>query len=108
MGGRGSGGKNKKSDDRRELEGNAGHRPLNKKEPRPSTGEPAMPADLSIKARIIWKQLVPLLLEMKVLTVADSEALAALCTARVRWRQAEDLVERMGSGHHREDRRCLW
>jgi P27 family predicted phage terminase small subunit len=96
MGGRGSGGKNKKPTALKKVQGNAGHRALNDKEPEPAPGAPKMPADLSRKAQIEWKRLVPILQGMKVLTEADGDALAALCTARVRWRQAEDLIERMG------------
>lgn len=69
---------------------------MNEQEPEPEAGDPPMPEDLSKKAQLQWKRLVPILREMKVLTRADGDALAALCTARVRWRQAEDMVEHMG------------
>jgi P27 family predicted phage terminase small subunit len=96
MGGRGSGGKNKKPTALKELEGNQGHRPLNAREPKPEDGEPPMPADLPKKVQLEWKRLVPLLKAMKVLTTADGDALEALCRMRLRWRQAEDLIDRTG------------
>lgn len=96
MGGRGSGGKNKKPTALKKVQGNAGHRPLNRKEPKPVPGEPSMPDDLPKKAQLQWKRLVPILQGMKVLTSADGDALAALCVVRVRWRQAEDLIDRTG------------
>lgn len=96
MGGRGSGGRNRKPTALRKLTGNAGHRKLNDKEPTPAPGDPDMPADLTAKAKAEWKRLLPLLRDMKVLTKADGDALAALCQVRVRWKQAEALIERMG------------
>lgn len=96
MGGKGSGGKNKKPSAIRKVEGNAGHRPLNDLEPEPEPRDPPMPEDLGAKAQKVWNRLLPILRGMKVLTVADGDALGALCTARVRWRQAEDMIDRMG------------
>lgn len=96
MGGRGSGGKNRKPTKLRKLQGNLGHRPLNEQEPEPEAGDPPMPKDLPKKAQIEWKRILPIVRGMKVLTVADGDALEALCMARVRWRQAENLIERMG------------
>ena len=45
------------------------------------SGEPEMPAYLDREARRQWKRLVPILLSMRVLTVADGMALATLCQA---------------------------
>ena len=63
------------------LEGNPARRPLPPNEPRPLSGEPEMPAYLDREARRQWKRLVPILLSMRVLTVADGMALATLCQA---------------------------
>ena len=65
----------------RMLEGNAAKRPLPSNEPLPLSGEPDMPAHLDREARREWKRLVPILLSMRVLTVADGMALANLCHA---------------------------
>ncbi len=69
------------------LEGNLSKRPFNSREPEPQPGEPALPVHLDAKARRIWRQLVPLLLNMRVLTEADGEALgtlAAICAVERR------------------------
>ena len=63
------------------LEGNPARRPLPPNEPRPLSGEPEMPTYLDREARRQWKRLVPILLSMRVLTVADGMALATLCQA---------------------------
>jgi P27 family predicted phage terminase small subunit len=80
----------------RELQGNPSKRPLNKLEPKPSTGEPPIPRDLSAPARKVWKRLSKMLLKLGVLTVADGDALAALCEAKALWRQALDDVRQNG------------
>ena len=65
----------------RVMEGNRSRRPLPTNEPRPLAGEPDMPAHLDREARKEWKRLVPILLAMRVLTVADGVALGNLCQA---------------------------
>ncbi|MFI6609292.1 phage terminase small subunit P27 family [Streptomyces sp. NPDC050507] len=61
------------------LEGNPGGRPLNESEPRPPAGVPDPPEWLSETALEEWRRLVPLLVKMRVLTMADRNALAAYC-----------------------------
>ena len=97
MGGKGSGGHNRKPTKRKQVEGNPGHRRLNKREPEARPGEPAMPAYLSPMARAIWRHLVPLLLEMKVLTRADGHALAMVCTSLVTVIRADRAIEKYGA-----------
>lgn len=80
----------------KELQGNPGKRPINKLEPKPKTGEPPMPRDLSAPARKVWKRMVKMLLKLGVLTVADGDALAALCEAKALWREALDDVRQNG------------
>jgi P27 family predicted phage terminase small subunit len=80
----------------RAVQGNAGHRPLNKREPKPDAGVPEIPKWLSKAARKIWKQTVPILVKMKVLTRADGEALGSYCQACARLAQAEAEVEKNG------------
>lgn len=63
------------------LRGNPGKRPLPKNEPMPDANEPHMPAWLDEDARAEWRRIVPILLKMKVLTVADGAALAVYCEA---------------------------
>jgi P27 family predicted phage terminase small subunit len=85
-------GRNPKPTALRELEGNRGHRPLNRKEPKPPSGVPRMPKWLSKPARKIWKETVPLLMEMKVLTMSDGEALGSYCEACVTLQKAQEEI----------------
>jgi len=98
VGGRGSGGHNRKSTARKKLEGNRGHRKLNSKEPKPKPGAPAMPPYVfaSRFARDEWNRLVPLLLEMKILTTADGPALGGLCAAYSQLVMAENAIQKYG------------
>jgi P27 family predicted phage terminase small subunit len=89
-------GRNPKPTALRELEGNRGHRPLNKDEPKPPSGVPRMPKWLSKAARKIWKDTVPLLLEMKVLTQADGEALGSYCEACATLQLAQQEIQLNG------------
>lgn len=65
----------------RVLEGVPGHRPLNENEPKPANGTPPMPPHLDRRARVVWRQIVPELARLGLLTIVDGEALAAYCTA---------------------------
>ena len=80
----------------KEAKGNPGHRPLNKSEPKPVLGSPNMPKWLSKAARKIWKETVPVLLAMKVLTIADGEALASYCEACATLQEAQKEIQRNG------------
>lgn len=60
------------------LEGNRGKRKLNKREPTATRDEPKMPRFLLPAAQEEWKRIVPILLELRVLTIADGSALAEL------------------------------
>ena len=70
------------------LEGNAGKRPLNRREPQPAPGIPAMPAWLPVRARPFWPRLIEQLAPMHVLTNADVFALAQLADALAEWQDA--------------------
>lgn len=63
----------------RALEGNPGHRTLNRYEPQPPADAVTMPKGMPARARAEWKRLVPILTAMRVLTVADVSALEDLC-----------------------------
>ena len=62
------------------LEGNRGRRPIRPDLPAPA-GTPPMPKRLLVEPTAVekWNELVPLLLELGTLTLADAEALATLC-----------------------------
>ena len=78
------------------LNGNAGKKPLNTREPQPTIGTPHCPEWLSEQARRAWKRLVPQLRAMKVLTLVDADALAAYVHTYTRWRDAEDFLTKHG------------
>jgi len=87
------------------LDGNPGKRPLNRREPRPRSDTPRCPAWLLGEAKKVWKRMVNVLRGMGVLTVADGEALAAFCQVYVRWRQAEEFLDKHGVAYPLRDDR---
>lgn len=97
MGGRGSGGHNKKDAELKKLQGNAGHRNLNKVAPKGAPGLPVMPLGLSEVAQQEWNDILPLLVRMGVqLCQGDGKALAAYCSCYAQWMLAEDEIQRYG------------
>lgn len=70
--------------------GNPGKRPLNALEPRPQAGEPEMPPDLDGAEADAWREMVPILMQMQVLSVADGTALGSMCRLEVRLRKARE------------------
>ena len=63
------------------IRGNPGKRALNKREPRPQAKPPECPDYVKADpvALAYWEHYVPILMDMKVLTVADQTVLASLC-----------------------------
>jgi P27 family predicted phage terminase small subunit len=98
LGGKGSGGRNAKSTRVKKREGNRGHRKLNEKEPKAPAGEPKMPLFVkkNVIARATWHNLVPLLLDMKVLNKAHGLALGGLCVAVSQLAMAEAALAKYG------------
>jgi P27 family predicted phage terminase small subunit len=96
MGGKGSGGHNRKPTALKKLQGNPGKRKLNKNEPAQVLGEPLMPLGLSAEAQEEWRGIVPLLLKMGLLTEADGKALAAYCSCYAQWMLAEKEIAQYG------------
>jgi P27 family predicted phage terminase small subunit len=80
----------------KEEQGNPGHRALNKNEPKPETGIPSMPKWLSKAARKEWKEVIPILLKMKVLTRADGNAVGTYCQACATLAEAQRKIELHG------------
>ena len=78
------------------LRGNPGKRKLNDQEPGVPIGEPEMPADLPELAQVEWKSIVPLLLQMGVLSKVDGKALVGYCYAWARLMQAEKEINDRG------------
>ena len=77
----------------REAEGNPGKRPLPKNEPAPARGAPKVPTWLPADARKHWRQLLPILDEMHVLTMADGLALGLLCNELLVYLEADEHVQ---------------
>ena len=69
---------------------------INKNEPQPEAIPPPMPDALDGMAKDCWEQLVPLLADMKVLTVADGMALYLLSETYATWRRADDMLKKDG------------
>lgn len=80
----------------RELEGNPGHRPLNKNEPKPG-GVPICPSELSDGAKTEWRRISKELLSLGLLTKVDRAALSAYCELWARWRDAEAKIKEFGT-----------
>lgn len=66
-------------------------------EPTPTPGTPEPPEWFSEEERAVWDDVVPTLLRMRVLTVADGRALARYCRFWVRWRRCEEFIDKHGT-----------
>jgi P27 family predicted phage terminase small subunit len=80
----------------KQLRGNPGHRAVNESEPILGDGDPVCPEGLHADAKKEWYEILPILKRMKVVTAADSKALAGYCHAFHRWQQAERNIEELG------------
>ena len=81
----------------KELEGNPGGRPLNKREPKPVKKAPRCPAWLEDEAKKEWKRMSKVLESMGLLTEMDMAAFAGYCQAYARWKEAEEFITQHGS-----------
>jgi P27 family predicted phage terminase small subunit len=80
----------------KELAGNPGHRPLNRREPKP-TGTPTCPSHLDADAKKEWRRISKELTSLGLLTSVDRAALAAYCSAWSRWVHADTQVQKFGA-----------
>src|SRR5262245_55438149 len=78
------------------ADGNPGRRPLNDREPLPQRGRPRCPQWLDAEAKRQWRQLVPELDRLGLLTVVDGNALAAYGQAWAELRQATETLKEEG------------
>ena len=78
------------------------------REPRPEKGAPRCPAWLDKEAKAVWRQLVPQLEAIGVLTKIDGNALARYCRLFVRWKQCDAFVRKYGetytTGYHKDEK----
>jgi P27 family predicted phage terminase small subunit len=98
MGGRGSGGKNRKPTAQKKAEGNRGKRKPTPgvHEPAALPGEPPIPRGLSAPVRQAWPIVCKMLHEAGVLFKTDAIAVAALCSSLVLFQQADRAVAKYG------------
>lgn len=86
----------------RELNGNAGKRPLPKGEPKPAIAEAEAPEWLPSEAAAFWAEMAPMLISGRVLTEFDRPALAALCSVYALWKESYDYIQEFGSTYTSE------
>jgi P27 family predicted phage terminase small subunit len=76
--------------------GNAGKRPINDAEPDPPRGAPPVPEFLDDKARAIWDQLVPLMVESGMVRKIDGFAMGRYCQYLILWGAALAFLRKHG------------
>jgi P27 family predicted phage terminase small subunit len=87
----------------RQLNGNAGKRPLPENEPMPPLITDVQPPDwLAEDAAIFWGELSPMLSGGRVLTEFDRPALAALCAVFGLWLRSYKQIRRGGDFYESE------
>lgn len=84
----------------KELAGNPGKRSLNSNEPIPEkvvSLEPPEWADLSERAKSIWRRVAPLAHRMGVFTKADIEPMIRYCDYLARWYEMKQTIDEHGT-----------
>ena len=79
------------------LEGNPGHRALNKKEPKPESKIPTCPNHLTGTAKQEWTRVTKELQALGVIALVDRASLAAYCTAYKDYVDAENKIKKQGA-----------
>ena len=69
---------------------------INKNEPEAEVGIPECPKHLDGYAKDCWDELAPMLVNMKILTVADGKAFELLCTTFSNWKRSEEMLNKHG------------
>ena len=80
----------------KKLQGNPGHRPINKREPTPRRRRPTMPGYLTELEQKEWKRITRELRSMGLLTSADADAIAVYCQVACRYQEATKFVQDRG------------
>lgn len=78
------------------LEGNPGHRPINRSEPKPRPVAPKCPDWLDRRAKAEWRRISPELERLGLLTGIDMTAMAGYCQSYARWRQCQEVLAKDG------------
>ncbi len=76
---------------------------LNKDEPQPPPGRPRCPPWIDAYGKSAWRQIVPQLEQMGVLSKIDGHALVVLCQTWARWRKAEEFINKHGETYPVKD-----
>jgi P27 family predicted phage terminase small subunit len=79
----------------KQLAGNPGQRPLNKREPKPR-GRATCPSWLLPEAKTEWKRIFPELARLGLATTVDQAALAGYCQCFAHWQRAEKALAKNG------------
>jgi len=74
-----------------------------KGEPQPPSGRPRCPAFIDSYAKSAWKQLIPQLEEMGVLTLVDRNALVRYCQSWSRWKRCAEFINDNGETYPLRD-----
>lgn len=69
---------------------------LEKNMPKPETGRPDMPSDMSKEAKALWKSLMPRLEAQNTLAKIDGQQLARYCDLLAKYWRASKFVEEHG------------
>lgn len=80
----------------KELAGNPGKRPLNKREPKPRVMIPPVPKWLTGAARLEYRRTAKMLVQLRVLTEADATALALYAREYERYIHANEMIAASG------------
>jgi P27 family predicted phage terminase small subunit len=80
----------------KELAGNPGKRPLNRREPKPRVTIPRAPAWLSADAKREYNRVARLLVGLRVMTEADATALALYAREYERYIHANKMIDETG------------
>jgi P27 family predicted phage terminase small subunit len=96
MGGKGSGGKNRKSTAQKKAEGNQGKRALNEREPVERPGEPKMPSFMTPAAKKLWPEVVITLARAGVLFETDGIAIGIFCSSLALFKQMDAAIAKFG------------
>lgn len=91
------------------LQGNPGKRPINKSEPQfPKYVEPPKPpSHLNKYGKKEWKRILPVLMNVGLMTEADYAALAAYCQSYGTWVEAEKLIKEKGFTYISDKGNCI-
>lgn len=85
-----------------ELLGNPGHKAHRSGEPQPKGGAPDKPAYLGGYASEEWDRIIPLLEEMKLLTIVDAPTIEMIVTAYQQYRETSELIAEHGYTYETE------